>query len=146
MHLDRLVGAAGVQVGHGEVVAAGERVGVVGAEPCLAQLQGALVLPDRQRGITQVRVRAPQRVADVRLDDRLILERLGDLRLGGVDRLADRHLHAQATLLSLGSGGREDVVLEEAQHGLGSLARLLRLRQCLRAFLASPLVWRALAR
>ena len=69
----------------------------------------------------------PQRVADVRLDDRLILERPGDLRLGGVDRLAHRHLHAQAALLSLGSGRREDVVLEEAQDGLGPLARLLRL-------------------
>ena len=34
-----------------------------------AQLTAALELPDRQRGLTQVEVRDPQRVADLRLDD-----------------------------------------------------------------------------
>jgi hypothetical protein len=42
VQLDRLVGAADGEVGRGEVVAAGERVGVVGAELRLLLLEGRL--------------------------------------------------------------------------------------------------------
>src|SRR5262249_35082464 len=44
-------------------------------------------------------------------------------------RLAARPPHAQPPLLPPGPGRRQHVVLEEAQPRLGSLARLLRLRQ-----------------
>ena len=44
---DRLAVAAAAQVGLGEVVAAGERVGVVGAELRLTQLERRLVQRDR---------------------------------------------------------------------------------------------------
>ena len=56
VHLDGLVGAAGVEVGRGEVVAAGERVGVVGAELRLSLLERRLVHLDGVVGAAGVRV------------------------------------------------------------------------------------------
>ena len=53
---DRLGGAAGVEVGHGEVVAARERVGVVGAELRLLKLERRLEQRDGLGGAAGVEV------------------------------------------------------------------------------------------
>ena len=60
------------------------------------------------------------------------------LRLGDVHGLADRHVLAQAALEAFGPGGREHVLLEEVEHGLGSLPLLLALGQGLLGRLPGP--------
>ena len=128
VHPDGVVDAPGGQEGLGEVVAVSQRVGMVIVSLQSEQRRGALKLRDRQRGLAQVVVGHPQHVADLRLDERLILKHPGDLRLGGVHRLAYRHLHAQAAPPVPRVAAVQHVDLEEGQYGLGSLgAALVRL-------------------
>ncbi len=54
---------------------------------------------------------------DRRLHQGLVLERLPDARLGGVDRRAQRDIPAQAALLVLGPGRRQDLALHEVEDG-----------------------------
>lgn len=67
-----------------QVVHGFERIGMVGAELFATQFPGTLKLRHGSGRFTDIKVRHSQRVPHRRLDQRLPLERLGDVRLGGV--------------------------------------------------------------
>ena len=104
---------------------------MVGAQLFRAQFQRALVLADGESKLAQVQIGRSQRVANRGLDFGLCGEIGGDARLGCIDRLAQRHLTPQASVLARVARSGQHLVSKELQHRLG---------------LDSSLVWPSLPR
>ena len=81
----------------------------------------------------QVKVGSAQRGPDGRLDDRLVLERLGHPGPNGIDGLVDRGVLAKASLFALGTGGREQVISKNFRTASDSAAERLALSASSRA-------------
>src|SRR5262249_56503082 len=102
---DSLVPTAGGLASQGKIVLGGEGVGVVGSKLGRPEFQGALELLDRPSRLAEKAVAAAQGVSDGGLDAGLVGERGGDLRLGGVHRVADGHIPSQSAFLAGGPRG-----------------------------------------
>ena len=109
----------------GQVVHALERVGVVGAEVPAVERPGRLELPRRDAPTCPGRRRSADRPPQPGLGQRLAREAVLDRGQGGGDGVGQLHVVAQAALLTLGAGGGEDLVLDEAEYRLDRLLRLL---------------------
>ena len=91
---------AGVAVRQSQVVHAGQRVRMVGAVLGLPQFKGLLMLGDCELKFSQIPISHANRMANRRLDERLILEHFCNLRLGRIYGRADGGLNSQAARLS----------------------------------------------
>ncbi len=105
--------------------------GCSGPSSCRRSATARLMLLDRLLLVAEVPVAHAEGVPDRRLHERLAGERRGDLGLRTVERLADRRVAAQPPLLTLRPGGREHLVLEELEHGVGPRLRPSRLPELL---------------
>ena len=117
--------AAGEPVGDGELVAAGGGIGVVSLLDGLAQGQGALVLLDGLRGVTQIQVGQSQHLADRGFGQRRSANASATCASLASRRFAKRHVLALAPgPEGLGerhaarAARREQRVLEEIEHRL----------------------------
>ena len=130
----------GIPIRLGEVVHAGERVGIVGAEVLPVQGRGPLQEPDRPFVLSHTEIRTANRLQNLRLDQRLVREVRVDLFrhqfLGGtVEQFANgrvllrlrRNSAARSRALAwFRVGLAEQLVLQEVPHRLGDLLLLLR--------------------
>ena len=130
----------------GEVVHRADGFRVLGAELLPAELDRALLLLERLLLVAQVPVAHAEGVSYRRLDKGLAGERRGDLRLGTVERLADRRVAAQPTLLALRPGGREHLVLEKLEHGACPRLGPFRLPELLGRVVPRQSAWRSASR
>ena len=110
---------SGGQVGQGEAVLATESVGVIGTEMRRPQFPRSLHLPDREHRFAQVVVGLTQHRSYRRLGGRLVRERLSDFRLRDVHHRAHGHVPTECPIQALWTSGREHLVQQKVQHGLG---------------------------